>query len=78
MKTLKKEMILQKKQMENTQVERMILEKLSHPFIVKLHYAFQTPERLYFVIDFLNGGELFTLLRKSSKFTESRTQFYAA
>ena len=44
--------------------ERMILEKLTHPFIVKLHYAFQTPEKLYFVIDFLNGGELFYHLRK--------------
>lgn len=56
----------------------MILERLNHPFIVKLHFAFQTPERLYFVIDFLNGGELFFHLRKESKFTEARTRFYAA
>lgn len=59
-------------------VERMILERINHPFIVKLHYAFQTPERLYFVIDFLNGGELFFHLRKETKFHEQRTRFYAA
>lgn len=40
MKTLKKDMILRKNQTENTRIERMILERISHPFIVKLHYAF--------------------------------------
>jgi len=40
MKTLKKDMILRKNQMANTKVERMILERLNHPFIVKLYYAF--------------------------------------
>jgi len=71
MKTLKKDMILRKNQTTNTKVERMILERLNHPFIVKLHFAFQTPERLYFVIDFLNGGELFFHLRKEDHFSES-------
>lgn len=56
----------------------MILERLNHPFIVKLHYAFQTPERLYFVMDFLNGGELFFHLRRDVRFDESRSRFYAA
>lgn len=56
----------------------MILERLNNPFIVKLHFAFQTPERLYFVIDFLNGGELFFHLRKETRFKENRAKFYAA
>jgi serine/threonine protein kinase len=56
----------------------MILERLNHPFIVKLHYAFQTPERLYFVMDFLNGGELFFHLRRDVRFDEARSRFYAA
>ncbi len=43
---------------------------------MKLHFAFQTPERLYFVIDFLNGGELFFHLRKAGKFDEDRARFY--
>ncbi len=58
--------------------EREILEKINHPFIVKLHFAFQTPTKLYFVMDFLNGGELFYHLKKEGRFTESRTVFYAA
>ena len=87
MKTLKKDQIIRKNQKENTKgkvhkvthiAERMILEKISHPFIVKLHYAFQTPEKLYFVIDFLNGGELFYHLRREGRFTEERTRFYSA
>lgn len=40
MKCLKKDMILRKGQTTNTRVERMILERINHPFIVKLHYAF--------------------------------------
>ena len=56
----------------------MILEKIRNPFIVRLHYAFQTPEKLYFVMDFLNGGELFYHLRREQRFSEDRTRFYAA
>lgn len=78
MKTLKKDMILRRQQKQNTQAERLILEKISNPFIVKLHYAFQTGEKLYFVIDFLNGGELFYHLRREQRFTEERAKFYAA
>lgn len=51
---------------------------MESPFIVKLHYAFQTDAKLYFVMDFCNGGELFTCLRKDTKFTERRACFYAA
>jgi serine/threonine protein kinase len=43
-----------------------------------LHYAFQTDAKLYFVMDFLNGGELFFHLRKETKFSERRACFYAA
>ena len=46
--------------------------------MVKLHFAFQTPERLYFVIDFLNGGELWYHLRQETLFKEKRARFYAA
>lgn len=45
---------------------------------MRLHYAFQTPEKLYFVIDFLNGGELFYHLRREQRFSEDRARFYAA
>ena len=45
-------------------VEREVMEKIKNPFIVNLHFAFQTDEKLYFIMDFLNGGELFYHLRR--------------
>lgn len=44
--------------------ERNILADVGHEFIVKLHYAFQTPGKLYLILDFLRGGDLFTRLSK--------------
>ena len=58
--------------------ERDILEKVKNPYIVGLHYAFQTETKLYFIIDFLNGGELFTYLRKEQRFNETKAKIYAA
>ena len=51
---------------------------VNHPFVVKLHYAFQSSENLYFVTDFLNGGELFFHLCNEIRFAEDRARFYAA
>ena len=45
-------------------MERDILAQICHPFIVKLHYAFQTEGKVYLVLDFLRGGDLFTRLSK--------------
>lgn len=78
MKVLKKEEIREREQEGHTKAEREILEKISCPFIVKLHYAFQTPDKLYFILDFVNGGELFSHLRKEKKFSEWRAKYYAA
>ena len=78
MKCLHKDLIIRTKQVDNTKAERDIMKKISHPFIVKLHYAFQTPEKLYFVTDFLNGGELFYHLCNEVRFSEDRARFYAA
>lgn len=50
-------------------MERDILAQISHPFIVKLHYAFQTQGKVYLVLDFLRGGDLFTRLSKEGKYT---------
>lgn len=47
-----------------TKMERNILADVEHPFIVKLHYAFQTEGKLYLILDFLRGGDLFTRLSK--------------
>jgi serum/glucocorticoid-regulated kinase 2 len=46
-------------QLEHTKAEKMILQHMNHPFLVSLEYAFQTPAKLYFVMEFMAGGELF-------------------
>lgn len=46
-------------QQKNIMAERnVLLKSLDHPFLVGLHYSFQTPEKLYFVLDYVNGGEV--------------------
>jgi serine/threonine protein kinase len=76
MKILKKDLVKQTNQIFHTKTEREILEKISHPFIVRLQYAFQSPEKLYIVTDFMQGGELFYHLRKEGYFNDLKTKFY--
>lgn len=78
MKVLKKKFLEEKSQINHTKTERLILEKMNHPFIVQLHYAFQTSEKLFLVMDFMQGGEMFFHLKKASKFNEEQTRFVAA
>ncbi|XP_070318127.1 ribosomal protein S6 kinase alpha-6 isoform X3 [Odocoileus virginianus] len=61
-----------------TKMERDILVEVNHPFIVKLHYAFQTEGKLYLILDFLRGGDVFTRLSKEVLFTEEDVKFYLA
>ncbi|KAB7501438.1 Ribosomal protein S6 kinase 2 alpha [Armadillidium nasatum] len=61
-----------------TKMERDILADVIHPFVVKLHYAFQTEGKLYLILDFLRGGDLFTRLSKEIMFTEEDVKFYLA
>ena len=78
MKVLRKEAIIARKQVDHTRAEKAILQKIRHPFIVKLNYAFQTEDKLYMVLDFVNGGELFFHLKNEGKFSEERIRLYAA
>jgi len=78
MKVLRKEAIVARKQVAHTMAERNILKKITHPFIVTLHYAFQTDDKLYMILDYVNGGELFFHLKKEGKFSEARVRFYVA
>ncbi|TUA03489.1 Serine/threonine-protein kinase Sgk2 [Bagarius yarrelli] len=78
-KVLQKKVILKKKEQKNIMAERnVLLKSLKHPFLVGLHYSFQTPEKLYFVLDYVNGGELFFHLQRERCFSEARARFYAA
>ena len=78
MKMLKKKAMIKRNQVTHIKAERRIMELIDHPFIVKLRYAFQTPERLYMVMDFCPGGELFFHIQKVEKFNEDAVKFYGA
>jgi len=78
MKVLRKEAIIARKQVTHTKAEKSILQKIQHPFIVQLHYAFQTKDKLYMILDYINGGELFFHLKKEGRFQETRVRFYAS
>ncbi|KAK0552551.1 cAMP-dependent protein kinase catalytic subunit [Tilletia horrida] len=77
-KVLKKEQVVRMKQVEHTNSERAVLEIVRHPFLVNLWGTFSDPTFLYMVMDFVPGGELFTLLRKSQRFPHPVAKFYAA
>ena len=77
MKILKKLAMIQRNQIEHIKTERQILELMDHPFITKLRYAFQTPEKLYLVTDYYPGGELFFHIQRVERFNEEATKFYA-
>lgn len=78
MKVLDKQQIISNKMITHTQAEKSILSEINHPFIVTLHYAFQTKRHLVLVLDFLCGGELFFHLQRNKRFSEQRAKFYAA
>jgi serum/glucocorticoid-regulated kinase 2 len=56
MKSINKDDVVKKDQIEHTKTEKMILEHVNHPFLVNLAYAFQTPHKLYFIMQFMRGG----------------------
>ena len=64
-KVLKKAQVVKMKQVEHTNDERKMLQKVKHAFLVTLWGTFQDSRNLYMVMDFVEGGELFSLLRKS-------------
>lgn len=78
MKVLNKKNILENNELEHTRTEKNILQKLVHPFLVNLNYSFQTADKLYFIMDYVNGGELFYHLQKEHKFAPERAKFYCA
>ena len=78
MKILKKEEIIKRKQINHTKTERLILEKLNHPFIAKLKFAFQDEQKLYLVTEFMQGGELYFHLKRNSYFKEKAVKFYTS
>jgi protein kinase A len=77
-KVLKKAQVVKMKQVEHTNDERRMLQRCKHPFLITLWGTFQDSKNLYMVMDFIEGGELFSLLRKSQRFPNPVAKFYAA
>lgn len=78
MKTLRKKDVLMRNQVAHVKAERDILSEADNEWVVKLWYSFQDSENLYFVMDYIQGGDLMFLLQKKEIFEESLAQFYVA
>ena len=76
--SLKKDILIEQEQIENTLLEKQILQTIDYPLLCGLVFCFQTEERIYFVMPFLSGGELFQHLRKFRTFNEEKVRFYGA
>ena len=78
MKEMSKARVLCKRSVDSVMSEKKLLEKLQHPFIVNMAYAFQDRDNLYLVADLLNGGDLRSHLGKRKTFTEAESKFMIA
>ncbi|XP_031564380.1 RAC-gamma serine/threonine-protein kinase-like [Actinia tenebrosa] len=78
LKILKKDVIIAKDEVTHTLTENRVLQSTKHPFLTELKCSFQTPDRLIFVMEYVNGGELFFHLSKDRVFSEDRSRFYGA
>nr|CAB3220847.1 RAC-alpha serine/threonine-protein kinase-like [Phallusia mammillata] len=78
MKILKKEVIVAKDEVTHTLTENRVLQQTRHPFLTALKYSFQTTDYLCFVMEYVNGGEIFFHLSRERVFSEDRARFYGA
>lgn len=75
----KASLTVHKRLVDQTRTERSILESVNrHPFVVKLYYAFQDHEKLYLILEYAQGGELFFHLALERMLSEEVTAFYVA
>lgn len=78
LKIIRKAHIISRSEVTHTLAERTVLAKVNCPFIVPLKFSFQSPDKLYLGLAFVNGGELFLHLQREGRFSEERSRFYAA
>lgn len=78
MKELRKDILIDTDQIQNTKIEKEIMKNANHPFLVNLEFVFQTSGKIFFVMKFMRGGELYTILTREKRFPEARCKFYSA
>lgn len=79
MKVIKKELVTDDEDIDWVQTEKHVFETASnHPFLVGLHSCFQTPSRLFFVIEFVRGGDLMFHMQRQRRLPEEHARFYSA
>ncbi|KAG6891660.1 AGC protein kinase Gad8 [Termitomyces sp. T32_za158] len=78
LKTIRKIHIVNRNEITHTLAERLVLARVNNPFIVPLKFSFQSEQKLYLVLAFVNGGELFHHLQREGRFNEERARFYSA
>uniref|UniRef100_A0A8C6Z887 non-specific serine/threonine protein kinase n=1 Tax=Nothoprocta perdicaria TaxID=30464 RepID=A0A8C6Z887_NOTPE len=78
MKTLRKKDVLNRNQVAHVKAERDILAEADNEWVVKLYYSFQDKENLYFVMDYIPGGDMMSLLIRMEVFPERLARFYIA
>jgi len=72
----KRKLVTHDKKLERAIAEKRVLARLQHPFVVQMHWAFQTQGHLFLVLDYCSGGELFHHLDRKGSFSEMDTRFY--
>lgn len=75
---MKKAVIINLRQVEHVKAEKVILSMIEHPFIVNLVASFQDDKRLFMLMEYVNGGELFSYLRRVGRLPDAHARFYTA
>ena len=74
MKSIRKDLLIDNDIIEATILEKNIMQEANHPFIVGMDYCFTTDVKIYFIMKFYRGGELFTHLERDKRFEEDRVR----
>ena len=78
MKTIRKDTVLDNQSLDSLKLEMEVLEKVDHQFLVNMEYVFTDKYRVFFMMDFIDGGELFRHLMRIKRFKENEGAFIIA